>query len=225
MFYIQWVAVLLISACALSAYCAPADEIESYAVRDDGNDEMHVQFGVELTEPVDGGAVDDGTEVRWTLNKDITLNNRTLAPSGSTVIAHVVLPLKKNGARADKKIGRLRLRNALRLHFDRIVTPDHQELNIDGIPIEQSAVFNNGHQFRRLAAGENGEVLSAQDIDLLQVTEIGLAVPRELVDHKSVFNVQLKEGDVLKVQALINPSYNLSGKILKSAQSKPKDVE
>jgi hypothetical protein len=199
---------------------ASAKEAKIATAIADDDDPMDVVFSVELNEPVDGADIDDGTTVRWTLKKDITVYDRTIAPAGSTVIAHVDLPLKKNGARAHPRTGRLHLRHALHLHFDKIITPQHQELNIDGSILPQNVIFNNGTTFRRLSAGANGEIVSAQDIDLVQVTEIGFAVPKEYVDRKSIFNVCLKEGDELKVQATINPSYNLSGKILKSAPNK-----
>jgi hypothetical protein len=214
--HLLYLQLCMLVLCAGASYSSPPQP-DIY----DEDNQAYMQFSVALTDPIDGAFAIDGQEVHCTLKTEATIDDRMVAPIGSTVIAHVNTPRKDNGARAEQKVGRLKLRKALFLHFDKIITPDKKELNISGIPVPQNTIFNNAGSFRQLEAGSKGELVKAEDLDLVDMNEAGIFLPKGFTEKKNFFGVNLKEGDEIKVEAYLAPSANLSGKLLKAGQTKP----
>lgn len=177
----------------------------------------YVSFKVALKADVDGMFVLDGDEVECVLQNDLKVYDETLAPKGSKVIAHVEEP-NKAAVKEMKQENGFSLRRPLVLRFDKVITPSKKELIIDGLPIRQNSIFNNGGTFRLIKTGAHGELLKAQDVDVVQIPEAGFAIPKQFVDRKNMFYISLKEGDEIKVEGTLEPTTNASGKILNRAQ-------
>lgn len=177
-----------------------------------------IKFMVTFTKGINSKETVEGQQVEGTLQDDLKLDEQLIAPAGSTIFGHIEKltasrTLVKSVVSSQKRFKR---HSSLVINFDRIVTPNKQELTISGQACEQFSLFSNGHVVREIIVGPDGELIKTGDTSMIHNQDFGISIPKSWVTFKDHFQIDIQAGDQLTVEATEPYGMLVSAKVLKS---------
>jgi len=222
-----------VSAFALATSCpafASADAAGSVATADNSSaDDADLEDPADLPPPSDTINVRiafkkpldiseslPGQKIEARLQDDFKMGNKVLAPSGSLIIGHMELP--RRGSHRSTTRAKISGRGPIPV-FDRIVTSNHDELRIIGIPPEQNSVFSNGESIRQILVGQHGELLRVDDGELSELEDFGFGVPHSWMPGNPS-RLKIEAGDQITITATMPAGVSVSATVIKHP---PKD--
>lgn len=212
---------MLCMASFLLCLCAnptPAEDGELRPGLDASQPPGSVRFMVTFTRGVNSKNAILGQAVEASLQDDVRLDGKTFAPAGSAIFGHIE---RLRSARLSKSlISSRRKHSSLMVIFDRIVTPDKKEINIDAQACRQFSLFNNGHVLREIVIDRNGEIVKTGDTTMIKDMEWGIAFPRSWVALRERSQIDIRPGDQITVQAKEPDAMLVSGKVLTQGAGK-----
>jgi hypothetical protein len=173
-----------------------------------------VNLRIAFKKPLDISESEQGQKIEARLQDELKMGNKVLAPSGSLIIGH--LELAKRGSHRSSTMAKISGRGPIPV-FDRIVTSNHEELRIIGIPQEQNSVFSNGETIRQILVGEHGELLRVDDGDFAELEDFGFGVPHAWMPGNPS-RIKIEEGDQLTITATMPAGVSVSATVIKHPQ-------
>jgi hypothetical protein len=135
-------------------------------------------------------------------------DSELVAPTDSILFGHV--------ESINRIRGRFQSHQTLSIVFDRIITPNHQEVLIEARPIQQLSIFNTTSGARQIVVGQHGDLEKAESLEMLQIPEFDLAISESAVDFKNRSNLRIRAGDEVNIRTQVPAATTmLSGKLLK----------
>jgi hypothetical protein len=149
-----------------------------------------------------------GQKLEALLKEDLKANYALIAPTDSLLIGHV------ESIQSTRK--HFKGRPTMNIVFDRVITPNHHEVEIDGRPIQQLSIFTGSAGARQIVVGAHGELVKVESLETWGIPEFDLNISEASADLKNRSNIRIQAGDELNIRALLPEADKvLSGKLLK----------
>jgi len=200
-----------------TAIAAKADELDNFLKAEQPRVIVSARVRIAFTTPLDSGECHEGDPVEADLKEDIKHREEVLIPAGSKFHGHIKSfeASRKLARSMVTKNQRFRRHASISIVFDELITPQQEHFEITAKPAPQVSMFNYDRKTRLLRVAADGAVTKTENVDLMQLPEIDLAVSSSLLDPRR-FDVRIRHGDELKVDADVPiDSRSVSSKVMK----------
>ena len=213
---------LLFGIATLVSFALPAMSSETEPLRaatthvDEEKEEDKSELRVAFRRPINSKDAIDGETIEVELREDWKIDGQIIAPKGSRVLGYLEKMTKRTAKGTQDKQERFRRQGGLKLHFDRLITPTKELVNIAASPRAQHCAFSNNHEFRQIVIGDEGELLKAASLHVLHNTDFEVGIPKSLLQFRG-FNINVLPGDEFSLEFKLhgdNPSLAHSSKTI-----------
>lgn len=199
-----------------AASAAETEELDNFLNTTAPPITVSARVRIAFTTPLDSGDCRNGDRVEADLREDIKHNDEVLIPVGSKIFGHVKSyeTSRKLSKSVVTRKERFRRHASISIVFDELITPQHQHFEITAKPAPQVSMFNYERKTRLLQVAPDGAVTKTENVELMQLPELDLAVSSSLLDRRK-FDIRIQEGDELKVDADVPlNSSSMSAKVI-----------